>query len=119
ICSLLDTQTRKEYEEICRELRLSALVEVHDERELESALDAGAGIIGVNNRNLKDFTVDIHNSIRLRSMVPEGILFVAESGIATREDVRVLEEGRVDAVLIGETLMRSADKRAVLETLKG
>lgn len=119
ICSLLNTQTLKEYEEICRELRLSALVEAHDERELESALDAGAGIIGVNNRNLKDFTVDIHNSLRLRSMVPEGILFVAESGIATREDVRLLEEGRVDAVLIGETLMRSADKRAVLETLKG
>mgnify|MGYP001090678212 CR=1 FL=1 len=99
--------------------RLAALVEAHDEKELEQALEAGARVIGVNNRNLKDFTVDIENSIRLRSKAPENIAFVAESGIACRQDVQQLEEARVNGVLIGETLMRSLDKKVMLDQLRG
>lgn len=119
ICSLLDTVTLRRYREICDELGLSALVEAHDEREIDSALQAGARIIGVNNRNLKDFTVDVHNSERLRRLVPEEVLFVAESGIRTPEDIRVLRQARVNGVLIGETLMRSPDKKRMLDELRG
>ena len=119
ICALLDEETVKRYIEICDSLGLSALVEAHDEEEISQAIRAGARIIGVNNRNLKDFTVDIHNGIRLREKVPENILFVAESGIRTREDIVELEKGKVDAVLIGETLMRSRNKKAMLDELKG
>lgn len=119
ICALLDEETLRRYIEICDRLGLSALVEAHDEKEIAMAVSAGARIIGVNNRNLKDFTVDIHNGIRLRKKVPENILFVAESGIRTREDIVELEHGKVNAVLIGETLMRSNDKKAMLNELKG
>lgn len=119
ICSLLDTDKLKEYIAIADSLGLSQIVEAHDEKEIESAMDAGARIIGVNNRNLKDFTVDIGNSGRLRSMVPDDILFVAESGIKTRDDVAKLEEIGVNAVLIGETLMRSENKKKMLDELKG
>ncbi len=119
ICSLLSTDTLRDYIHICDTLGLSALVEAHDEREISSAINAGARIIGVNNRNLKNFTVDIENSGRLRSLVPKNILFVAESGIRTREDVKALEAAHVDALLIGETLMRSADKKAMLDELRG
>ena len=119
ICALLDEETLRRYIEICDRLGLSALVEAHDEKEIAMAVSAGARIIGVNNRNLKDFTVDIHNGIRLRKKVPENILFVAESGIRTREDIVELEHGKVNAVLIGETLMRSNDKKAMLTELKG
>ena len=101
------------------ELGLSALVEAHDEREVEMALAAKARIIGVNNRNLKDFSVDINNSVRLRQMVPPDILFVSESGMKTREDIRRLEENGTDAVLIGETFMRSPDKAGMLRELAG
>ena len=89
------------------------------EKEVEMALKAGARIVGVNNRNLKDFTVDINNSVRLREMVPENILFVSESGMKTREDIERLEQNGTNAVLIGETLMRSADKKAALQELRG
>ena len=119
ICSLLDTARLKEYIQIADSLGLSQIVEAHDEKEIESAMDAGARIIGVNNRNLKDFTVDINNSGRLRSMVPSETLFVAESGIKTRDDVAKLEAIGVNAVLIGETLMRSANKKAMINELKG
>lgn len=119
ICSLLPTEKLKYYIEICDELGLSALVEAHDEAEIDFAITAGSRIIGVNNRNLKNFTVDIHNSGRLRSLVPDNILFVAESGIQKREDVSALEKANVNAVLIGETLMKSADKKAMLNNLKG
>ena len=119
ICSLLDTGTLRRFREICDELGLSALVEAHDEREIDSALQAGARIIGVNNRNLKDFSVDVHNSERLRRLVPEEVLFVAESGIKTAKDIQVLREARVNGVLIGEALMRSADKKRMLEELRG
>lgn len=119
ICSLLTEEILKEYIGICDELLLSALVEVHDEAEMEMAVHAGARIIGVNNRNLKDFTVDIHNSMRLREKAPEEILFVAESGIKTPEDIRELREAKVNGVLIGETLMRSPDKKKKIRELLG
>ena len=119
ICALLDTETIRSYIEICDRLGLSALVEVHDENEMDSAIKAGARVIGVNNRNLKDFTVDISNSTRLRSLAPENALFVAESGIKTAEDIQVLKDAGVNGVLIGETLMRSPDKAAMLAALNG
>lgn len=118
ICSLLSEETIREYIGICDSLGLSALVEAHDEEEIASALRAGARIIGVNNRNLKDFTVDVHNSERLRKLVPESVLFVAESGIRTAADIDVLRKAKVNAVLIGETLMRSENKKAMLDELK-
>lgn len=117
ICALLDTDTLKEYIEICDKLGLSALVETHDETEMQSALKAGARIIGVNNRNLKDFTVDIHNSTKLRALAPPEVIFVAESGIKTAEDIQVLRDAKVNAVLIGETLMRSSNKKQMLDSL--
>lgn len=119
ICSLLEEEFIRESIEICDELGLSALVETHDEDEMKMAIRAGARIIGVNNRNLKDFSVDISNSTKLRGLAPEGTIFVAESGIRTREDVKAFEDENVDAVLIGETLMRAKDKNAVLQELKG
>lgn len=119
ICAILSPMQLSEYVGIARELGLSALVEAHDEKEVEMALKAGARIVGVNNRNLKDFTVDIHNSVRLRELVPENILFVSESGMKTRRDIVRLEQNGTNAVLIGETLMRSADKKAVLQELRG
>ena len=119
ICAILDEQTIRNYIQICDQLGLSALVEAHDEEEIQMAVRAGARIIGVNNRNLKDFTVDIQNGIRLRRNVPSDILFVAESGIKTRQDIVQLEKGNVNAVLIGETLMRSSDKKEMLDELKG
>ncbi|MDD7146719.1 MAG: indole-3-glycerol phosphate synthase TrpC [Lachnospiraceae bacterium] len=118
ICSLLDEQTISRYISLCDQLGLSALVEAHDEAEIANAVRAGARIIGVNNRNLKDFTVDIHNSERLRALVPDHILFVAESGIRTAEDIATLEKANVNGVLIGETLMRSPDKKKMLEELR-
>lgn len=119
IAALLDTDTIRAYKTICDELGLSALVEAHDEQEVESAIRAGARMIGVNNRDLKTFTVDINNSTRLRGLVPKDILFVAESGIKTAEDIQILREAGVNGVLIGETLMRSDDKAGMLNSLKG
>jgi len=117
ICALLDAKTLKEYIDIANELGLSALVETHDENEVKFALEAGARIIGVNNRDLKTFDVALETSARLRKLVPSDVLFVAESGIKTREDI--LKLGKVDAVLIGETLMRSKDKKLELDRLRG
>lgn len=119
ICALLDEAFVKECMEICDELGLTALVETHDEEEIKMAINAGARVIGVNNRNLKDFSVDIHNSTRLRTYAPEGTLFVAESGISSREDVKAFEAEKVDAVLVGETLMRAENKKEKLNELKG
>ena len=119
IAALLDTETIRAYKAICDELGISALVEAHDEQEVESAIRAGARMIGVNNRDLKTFTVDINNSTRLRGLVPKDILFVAESGIKTAEDIQILREAGVNGVLIGETLMRSDDKAGMLNSLKG
>jgi len=119
ICALLDTETIKNYIKICDRLGLSALVEAHDDSEVKSAADAGARIIGVNNRDLKTFEVDIMNCVRLRPLVPKDVLFVAESGIKTADDINVLRKADVDAVLIGETLMRSGDKKAAIKELRG
>ncbi len=119
IGAILDTKTIARYIEICDSLGLSALVEAHDEEEVRSALSAGARLVGVNNRNLKDFTVDINNCTRLRKLVPSEITFVAESGIKTAEDINVLRSADVNAVLIGETLMRSPNKAKMLSQLKG
>ena len=119
ICALLDTDTIRKWIEICDSLGLSALVEAHTEEEVKSALDAGARVIGVNNRNLKDFTVDLTTCTRLRKLVPKEILFVGESGIKTAEDVQKLREAGVNGLLIDETLMRNADKKKALEELNG
>ncbi len=119
ICSLLPTELLTDYIEICNRLGLSALVEAHDEQEITSAIKAGARIIGVNNRNLKNFMVDVSNSQKLRALVPENILFVAESGIKNHKDIKVLEKAHVDAVLIGEVLMKAQDKKRMINTLKG
>lgn len=119
ICALLPRDILKEYRNICDELGLSALVEAHDEQEIEMAVKAGARIIGINNRDLKTFVVDIHNSERLRKQVPDSILFVAESGIRTAADVEVLCNANVNGILIGETLMCSKDKKSTLRMLRG
>ena len=119
ICSILTEDQMKDYIRICDNLGLSALVEVHDEQEVQMALNTGARIIGVNNRNLKDFSVDTDNSRRLRELIPPNVLFVSESGVRTAENVSALREIGADAVLIGETLMRASDKRAKLAELRG
>ena len=119
ICSILGESEIREYLQICDEFGLSALVETHDEREVQMALDAGARMIGVNNRNLKDFSVNTDNSRRLRELIPSEVLFVSESGVQTAEDVAALRAIGADAVLIGETLMRAADKKAKLAELRG
>ena len=119
ICAILSEGQIRDYISLCDELGMSALVEAHDEVEINSALNAGARIIGVNNRNLKDFTVDTQNSSRLREIIPADILFVSESGVRNSEDVRKIREIGADAVLIGEALMRAKDKRAKLAELKG
>ena len=119
ICSILGEEQMKEYIGICDELGLSALVEAHDEEEVKMALRAGARIIGVNNRNLKDFTVDTDNSRRLRELIPEDVLFVSESGVRSAEDIQKLQEIGADAVLVGETLMRAEDKKRKLAELRG
>lgn len=119
IVALLPEDVLKRYIQIADSLGLSALVEAHDEEEIAIAVRAGARIIGVNNRNLKDFTVDIHNSIRLRSFAPTGTIFVAESGIRTPEDVETLRQNGVNAALIGEQLMRAASPKEELDRLRG
>ena len=119
ICAILDDAQLREYLALCDGLGLSALVEAHDEAEVDRALNAGARILGVNNRDLKNFTVDTENSRRLRARIPEDVLFVSESGVRTAEDVARLAAIGADAVLIGETLMRAPDKTAKLRELKG
>ena len=119
ICSILTEPQVKEYLAVCDGLGLSALVEAHDEAEVRTALRAGARMIGVNNRNLKDFTVDTENSRRLRRMIPREVIFVSESGVSAPEDVRRLREIGADAVLVGETLMRAEDRKARLAELRG
>jgi indole-3-glycerol phosphate synthase len=119
ICSILGLSELKQYIQLAHSLGMSALVEAHDAVEIQNALQAGARIIGVNNRNLKDFTVDAGNSLSLRKLVPEGVLFIAESGIKTAEDVAALRRAGVDACLVGETLMRAPDRKAKLQELRG
>lgn len=119
IVSLTDEDTLRRWIALCDELGLSALVEVRSEEEIAVALRAGSRVIGVNNRDLRDFTVDTGRSGRLRRLVPESVLFVAESGIASAADVDALRRAGVNGVLIGERLMRAPDKRAALQALRG
>lgn len=119
ICSLLPRDILRDALSLAHSLGLSALVEAHDEQEVEDAIAAGARVIGVNNRDLKTFQVDVQNSLRLRRLVPKEILFVSESGVQGPEDVRKLRKNGTDAVLIGETLMRSKDKGAAIARLRG
>ena len=119
ICSILSAEQIREYIGICDKLGISALVEAHDESEVKLAVNSGARIIGVNNRNLKDFSVDTDNSKRMRELVPKNIIFVSESGVQTAEDVQKMREIGADAVLIGETLMRAENKKAKLSELRG
>ena len=119
ICSILSSRQLREYLQICETLGLSALVETHDEGEVDMALEAGARIIGVNNRNLRDFSVDTENSRRLREQIPAEVLFVSESGVRTAADAAALREIGADAVLVGEAMMRAKDKRAMLAELRG
>ena len=119
ICAILEDSQLKDYLTLAHSLGLSALVEAHDEAELSRALSAGANIIGVNNRDLRTFTVDVNNSLRLRKLAPPEVLFVSESGIKTPDDIQKLYDNGTNAVLIGETLMRAPDKKAMLARLKG
>ncbi len=118
IVAILDSKTLKKYIDIAHSIGLGCLVEAHDEKELEIAISCGAKVVGVNNRNLKDFTIDMNNSINLRNKAPKDVLFVSESGIKTRSDIKKLEENNIDAVLIGETLMRSNDIISEVRKLK-
>lgn len=118
ICALLDTKTIERHLGICDALGLSALVEAHDETEIESAVQAGAKIIGVNNRNLKNFTVDFGNAARLREKIPTNVLFVAESGVTGVQDIARLKTAGADAVLVGEALMKAPDRRRALREFR-
>lgn len=118
IAAILSDKELKQYFEIADTLGLSCLFEAHDAEEVDRCLNVGARVLGVNNRNLKDFSVDINNSIRLREMVPRDVTFVSESGMSKPEDIKVLKDNGTDAVLIGEMLMRSSDKKSLIHTLK-
>lgn len=118
ICSILNNFELEKFLRICEELNLAALVETHDEIEIKNAVKVGAKIIGVNNRNLKNFSVDFSNAARLREMIPPEKIFVSESGVKNSEDIKILKKIGADAVLIGETLMKADDKKKILEEFK-
>ncbi len=118
ICSILDDARLKDYLSLCKEIGLDALVEAHNEKEIESAVKADARIIGVNNRNLKDFSVDFTNALKLRSMIPKKTVYVAESGVKNADDAKRIKEAGADAVLIGEAFMRAYDKAALLREMR-
>lgn len=118
ICAILDTKTIASYLELCDNLGLTALVEAHDAAEIQSAVAAGARVIGVNNRNLKDFSVDFSNASRLRDLIPPECIYVAESGVSCVEDVAALRQVGADAVLMGEVLMRAKDKASLLAQMR-
>lgn len=119
ICACLDVLTLTKFRELADSLGLSSLVEAHDEQEVQMAIDCGARIIGVNNRNLKDFTVDVQNSVRLRNLVQDDVIFVSESGLETPEDIQVLRDNNIGVALMGETFMRSPNKIEKLAYLYG
>ncbi len=119
ICSLLTKTELKKFMKICDDLGLSAMVETHDETEVKMALSVGARVIGVNNRNLKDFSVDTENSVKMRSLIPKDLIFVSESGVKSASDIELLRQIGADAVLVGETLMRAGDKEKKLKELRG
>ena len=119
ICSILTPERISDYIAICDTLGISALVEAHNAEEVAAAVSSGARLIGVNNRDLSDFSVDTGNSLRMRSLVPENIIFVSESGVRTAADIQLLRQAGADAVLIGEALMKAPDKQAKLAELRG
>ena len=118
ICAILTTAEIEEFLTICEELKICAIVETHDELEIKSALSAGASIIGVNNRNLKNFTVDFETAAKLRELIPAEKIYIAESGVKTPADISTLKKIGADAVLIGETLMRAENKIEMLKSLR-
>ena len=118
ICSILPPDVVEKYIRICDALGISALVETHDEYEIERALKTDARIIGVNNRNLNDFSIDINNTKRLKKYIPEDRLYIAESGIMSDEDVKFLKETGVDGFLIGRAFMESADPKELAQKWK-
>jgi len=118
IVAILTPEKLRQFQQLANELDLAAIVEVHSKDELNTALDAGARIIGVNNRNLKDFTVDLNNSLKLRPLVPMNIPFIAESGIKTTEDIKLLKSANVNEALIGETFMKAKDKSEIIKKFK-
>ena len=118
IAAILDDAQMKDFYQLSKELGLDALVEVHDEEEMERALKLDADIIGVNNRNLKDFSIDLRTTKRLGKMVPEDKIFVAESGILTDMDVKFLKECKVDAFLIGRALMEAEHPKLIAQHWK-
>ena len=119
ISSILDKESLKKFIKLSYSLGMSALVEAHNQKEIEKALDAKAKIIGINNRDLKTFKVDFNNVIKLRKKVPPEIIFISESGVKTKEDIDLLKENNVDGVLIGELLMKSKDKKGMIKYLDG
>jgi indole-3-glycerol phosphate synthase len=119
IAAILDQNQIRDYLQMSTELGMDALVEVHDEKELEKSLVAGSRLIGINNRDLRDFTVDLKTTIRLRREIPDSIPVVSESGIKSREDMKMLEDESITAALIGETFMRSGDREAALREIRG
>ena len=119
IAAILEQEQIRDYLQMSREFNIDALVEVHDEKELEKSLTAGSSLIGINNRDLRDFTVDLGTTIRLRKEMPDSIPVVSESGIKNHDDMKMLEDHGITAALIGETLMRSHDREAALKQLKG
>lgn len=118
ICAILNAEEIEKYLKICDDLKMAALVEAHDETEIKKALSVGAKIIGVNNRNLKDFSVDFTNAAKLREIIPQNVIYVAESGVKSPDDIKILRKIGANAVLIGETLMRAENKHQELEKLK-
>lgn len=118
ICAILDTETIRSCLELCEQLGLAALVETHDQAEIAAAVHTGARMIGVNNRNLRDFSVDLGNAGRLRDLIPDDVLFVAESGVRKAEDAASLRSAGADAILVGEALMRAEDKGAFLRAMR-
>ncbi len=118
ICALHTTARLEHFLTLCADLGLAALTEAHDEKEIASAVSAGAKMIGVNNRNLKDFTVDLDNAARLRSLIPPGCLYVSESGVKTPEDAIMMKKIGADAVLMGEALMRAPDRAEAVRNFK-
>lgn len=119
ICSLLNQEELNRFVNLCHRLGMTAFCETRTAREIDMALGANARVIGVNNRDLRDFSVDLNTCIMLRKLVPPDVIFVAESGISSRNDIEKLEQAGVDAVLIGESLMRSSDRKKTLDRLRG
>jgi indole-3-glycerol phosphate synthase len=119
IAAILDQEQISDYLQMSQELQMDVLVEVHEEKELEKSLAAGSMLIGINNRDLRDFSVDLKTTLRLRKEIPASIPVVSESGIRNYDDMRMLQEHGVAAALIGETLMRAADREATLRQLRG